>query len=105
MIAVQAGFIVGTLASALVNLPDVFSPRLVMTVGITLGVAANGAFALWASSLGPALLLRFATGVCLAVAYPPDGASLARNLARRVRTRPRGRCGRPALRRRGSSPP
>src|SRR2546425_8906316 len=42
-----------------------------MTVGITLGVAANGAFALWASSLGPALLLRFATGVCLAGAYPP----------------------------------
>jgi MFS family permease len=71
MIAVQAGFIVGTLASALVNLPDVFSSRLVMTVGITLGVAANGAFALWASSLGPALLLRFATGVCLAGAYPP----------------------------------
>ena len=71
MIAVQAGFIVGTLASALVNLPDVFSPRLVMTVGITLGVAANGAFALWAASLGPALLLRFATGVCLAGAYPP----------------------------------
>ena len=71
MIAVQAGFIVGTLASALVNLPDVFSSRLVMTVGITLGVAANGAFALWASSLAPALLLRFATGVCLAGAYPP----------------------------------
>jgi len=71
MIAVQAGFIVGTLASALANLPDVFSSRLVMTVGITLGVAANGAFALWASSLGPALLLRFATGVCLAGAYPP----------------------------------
>jgi len=71
MIAVQAGFIVGTLASALVNLPDVFSSRLVMTVGITLGVAANGAFALWAWSLGPALLLRFATGVCLAGAYPP----------------------------------
>jgi MFS family permease len=71
MIAVQAGFIVGTLASALVNLPDVFSSRLVMTVSITLGVAANGAFALWASSLAPALLLRFATGVCLAGAYPP----------------------------------
>jgi MFS family permease len=70
-IAVQAGFIVGTLASALVNLPDVFSARRVMTVGIVLGAAANGALALWASSLGPGLLLRFATGLCLAGAYPP----------------------------------
>ena len=65
-IAVQAGFIVGTLASALANLPDVFSARLVMTVGIALGVATNAALALWASSLGPALVLRFATGVFLA---------------------------------------
>jgi MFS family permease len=70
-IAVQAGFIVGTLASALVNLPDVFSARRVMTIGIVLGAAANGALALWASSLGPGLLLRFATGLCLAGAYPP----------------------------------
>jgi MFS family permease len=70
-IAVQAGFIVGTLASALVNLPDVFSARRVMTIGIVLGAAANGALALWASSLGPGMLLRFATGVCLAGAYPP----------------------------------
>jgi MFS family permease len=70
-IAVQAGFIVGTLASALVNLPDVFSARRVMTVGIVLGAAVNGALALWASSLGTGLALRFATGVCLAGAYPP----------------------------------
>jgi MFS family permease len=70
-IAVQAGFIAGTLASALVNLPDVFSARRVMFVGIVLGAAANGALALWASSLGSGLALRFATGVCLAGAYPP----------------------------------
>jgi MFS family permease len=70
-IAVQAGFITGTLASALFNLPDVFSARRVLFVGIVLGAAANGALALWASSLGPGLALRFATGVCLAGAYPP----------------------------------
>ena len=70
-IAVQAGFIAGTLASALFNLPDVFSARRVLFVGIVLGAAANGALALWASSLGPGLALRFATGVCLAGAYPP----------------------------------
>jgi len=70
-IAVQAGFIVGTLLSALTNLPDVFSARAVMKAGIVLGAATNAALALWVSSLWPALLLRFATGVCLAGAYPP----------------------------------
>jgi len=70
-IAVQAGFIVGTLASALANLPDVMSARALMVIGATLGALANGALALWISSLGPALVLRFATGVCLAGAYPP----------------------------------
>src|SRR5438445_796298 len=70
-IAVQAGFIIGTLASALGNLPDVWSPRTLMTWSVVLGAAANGALALWASSLGPALLLRFVTGVSMAGAYPP----------------------------------
>jgi len=57
-IAVQAGFIVGTLISALTNLPDVFSARMVMKVGITLGALTNAALALWVSSLGPALEVR-----------------------------------------------
>ena len=70
-IAVQAGFIVGTLVSALTNLPDVFSARAVMKVGIVLGAATNAALALWVDGLWPALALRFATGLCLAGAYPP----------------------------------
>ncbi|PYM32991.1 MAG: MFS transporter [Candidatus Rokuibacteriota bacterium] len=70
-IAVQAGFIVGTLASALANLPDVCSPRALMTASIVLGVVANGALALAVESLGPALVLRFVTGVAMAGAYPP----------------------------------
>ena len=70
-IAVQAGFIVGTLASALGNLPDVLSPRALMAWSIALGVLANGALALWVSSLAPALALRFVTGVSMAGAYPP----------------------------------
>ena len=70
-IAVQAGFIIGTLLSALTNLPDVFSARAVMKLGILLGAATNAALALWVDSLGPALALRFATGLCLAGAYPP----------------------------------
>ncbi len=70
-IAVQAGFIAGTLASALANLPDVCSPRALMTASIVLGVVANGALALAVESLGPALVLRFVTGVAMAGAYPP----------------------------------
>ena len=70
-IAVQAGFIAGTLASALANLPDVCSPRALMTASIVLGVVANGALALAVESLGPALALRFVTGVAMAGAYPP----------------------------------
>ena len=70
-IAVQAGFIAGTLASALANLPDVCSPRALMTASIVLGVVANGALALAVESLPPALVLRFVTGVAMAGAYPP----------------------------------
>jgi MFS family permease len=70
-IAVQLGFIAGTLASALANLPDVFPPRAVMVAGAVLGAAANGALALAVDSLGPALALRFVTGVAMAGAYPP----------------------------------
>src|SRR2546425_13045489 len=44
---------------------------MLMTWSVVLGAAANGALALWASSLGPALLLRFVTGVSMAGAYPP----------------------------------
>jgi len=70
-IAVQAGFIVGTLASALGNLPDVWSPRLLMAGSAALGAVANGALALWIDDVGPALALRFVTGACMAGAYPP----------------------------------
>jgi len=70
-IAVQLGFIIGTLVSALGNLPDIYSPRLMMAVSTGVGAAANGALALWVDSLGPALALRAVTGICMAGAYPP----------------------------------
>ena len=70
-IAVQAGFILGTLGSALGNLPDVLSPRILMLWSAVVGAALNGALALWVESLTPALVLRFATGLCMAGAYPP----------------------------------
>jgi MFS family permease len=70
-IAVQAGFIVGTLAAALTNLPDVVPPRALMMWGALAGAVTNAALALGTEHLVPALVLRFLTGVCLAGTYPP----------------------------------
>jgi MFS family permease len=70
-LAVQVGFILGTLASAIGNLPDIWSSRRLMAGSTLLGAAANGALALWVDSLGSALVLRFITGLAMAGAYPP----------------------------------
>src|SRR5512144_918227 len=70
-VAVQLGFILGTLVSALGNLPDVWSPRRLMAASAAAAALANAALALWAESAGTALALRAITGFCLAGAYPP----------------------------------
>ena len=51
-IAVQAGFIVGTLAAALTNLPDVLPARALMMWGALAGAVANAVLALWVEHLG-----------------------------------------------------
>jgi len=70
-VAVQLGFIAGTLGAALANLPDVWPARRVMVAGTLVGAAANAWLALWVDSLEGALALRFVTGVAMAGAYPP----------------------------------
>src|SRR5919109_1486665 len=70
-LAVQLGFIAGTLVSAIGNLPDVWSPRRLMAASAAAGALTNAALAIWADSLGPALGLRFLTGAAMAGAYPP----------------------------------
>ncbi len=70
-VAVQAGFIVGTLGAAVTNLPDVWPARRVMVVGALAGALANGSLAMAADGLGAAVVLRFLTGVAMAGAYPP----------------------------------
>jgi len=70
-VAVQLGFIVGTLGAALANLPDVWPPRRVMVVGTVIGAAANAWLALAVEGLAAALALRFVTGLAMAGAYPP----------------------------------
>jgi MFS family permease len=69
--AVQAGFVVGALASAALNLPDVLPPRRMFCLAAVAGALANLLLAWVAEGIGAALVLRFVTGVCLAGVYPP----------------------------------
>jgi len=68
--AVQGGFVVGTLISAFLNLPDVINPRRLFAIGCVLAAASNASLV---RAAGPALLiaLRVATGAALAWVYPP----------------------------------
>jgi len=69
-IAVQLGFVAGAVASSLVNLSDILSPRLVIVAGSVGAAAANLGLVATSSATG-ALPLRFLTGFCLAGVYPP----------------------------------
>jgi MFS family permease len=76
-LSVQMGFVAGTLASAVLNLPDVWAPRqLVIATGLV-GALANAALALFARGPASALTLRFLTGFALAGVYPPGMKLLA----------------------------
>jgi len=68
-IAVQLGFVTGSLISALTNLTDLVAPRTVFVAASAVAAIVNAAFAL---EHGPsaAFALRFATGACLAGVYP-----------------------------------
>jgi MFS family permease len=68
--AVQLGFVTGTLLSALVNLPDIIEPRVVFAAGSVLGALAT-ASSLVAPSGAVMIGGRFLTGVALAGVYPP----------------------------------
>jgi len=70
-LAVQIGFVVGTLLSALANLPDVISARLLFAVCALLAAITNALFALYAHDAVTGIALRFLTGAFLAGVYPP----------------------------------
>ena len=70
-IAVQLGFVAGTLISATLNLPDIISTRHLFAVSSFLGAAVNGIFGFYVTDPGTAIVLRFLTGVFLAGVYPP----------------------------------
>jgi MFS family permease len=68
--AVQAGFVAGTLVSALFSLADVLNPRRLFAIGCVVGASAN-ALIPFASSGIAVILLRACTGAALACVYPP----------------------------------
>jgi len=69
-IAVQAGFIAGTLLFAVLNLADLFRTRTVFFSSAVGAALFNAGFALLSSGLASAVVLRFLTGVMLAGVYP-----------------------------------
>ena len=69
-IAVQVGFVIGALTSAVINLSDVISPRLVILGGAIGAALANGLVSLAGSAI-TGIPLRLATGFFLAGVYPP----------------------------------
>lgn len=76
-LSVQIGFVVGTLLSALFNLPDIISPRHLFTLTAICGAIVNGAFGWLAHSASVGITLRFLTGMFLAGVYPPAMKILA----------------------------
>jgi MFS family permease len=70
-LAVQLGFVAGTLFSALLNLPDVVPVRHLFAVSAAGAAAANACIGLFAHGASSAIALRFVTGFCLAGVYPP----------------------------------
>ena len=73
---VSAGFVAGTVLSALMALPDRMDPRRLICASALLAAAANGAILLTGPDSAAAVVLRFLTGVGLAGVYPP-GMKLA----------------------------
>jgi MFS family permease len=70
-LAVQIGFVAGTLVSALTNLPDVVPARVLFAVCALLAAVANALFAMFADGAVSGIALRFLTGALLAGVYPP----------------------------------
>ncbi len=68
--SVQAGFVLGTLLSAALALPDRHDPRRVFAAAALLGAAANALILLLPPGADAVILARFVTGMALAGVYP-----------------------------------
>ena len=68
--AVQVGFVAGTLLSSVLNLADVLNARRLFALGCVVGAAANAVIP--SASTAPGIIaLRGITGIALACVYPP----------------------------------
>src|SRR5438067_9696396 len=67
---VQAGFVVGCLASALLGLPDRVDPRRLFAASAAVGALANALLLVVDPATLAAPLLRVVTGICMAGVYP-----------------------------------
>lgn len=83
--AVQAGFVLGTLCSALASLADRLDPRRLFAACALAGGLANAAILLLPAGSAADLVCRFMTGVALAGVYPV-GMKLAVGWADRADT-------------------
>lgn len=70
LMAVQLGFIIGTLGLATTGLADAFPAHRVFALAAVLGAGANAGFLLLSDGIAPALLFRLLTGLALAGVYP-----------------------------------
>jgi MFS family permease len=68
--AVQAGFVIGTLVSATLSLPDRVDPRLVFAVSAVAGAVVNAAILVLPLGTAADIAARMLTGVALAGVYP-----------------------------------
>jgi MFS family permease len=68
--SVQLGFVLGALLSALLNIPDLWSPHKVFAAGALLGALLNALIPALDTGFMVAILLRFGTGMALAAVYP-----------------------------------
>ena len=68
--SVQAGFVVGSVASALLNLADRLPARRMFTITALLAALSAGLIPLAVNGLTAALVLRFLTGLFLTGVYP-----------------------------------
>jgi MFS family permease len=68
--AVQAGFVVGTLISAIFGLADRLDPRRFFAASAFVAALANAALLLVEPTSWFVIALRFATGMCMAGVYP-----------------------------------
>ena len=67
---VQAGFVAGCLASAILGLPDRIDPRRLFTASAIVGALANALFLVVDPATPAAPAVRFVTGIAMAGVYP-----------------------------------